>query len=283
MAHPVGRSGLLLLFLAAAACGPAGAPDTTALKAKLQADEQISLARFTPEETDTLARILQRTATPCDGVRTIADELLDPQSTCARARGAARFAARRLVDGYGPDDIETQILRRYRETEPVEINTEGAASLGPADAPATVIVFSDFECPVCARAAEVLRRIHERSPDGVRIVFKHFPLERHPMAMSAARASIAAGLQDKFWEFHDIVFANQEDIGPGLYMRAATELGLDVDRFEAERISEASAVQVQADREEGLRLGVEATPAIFVNGRRFQDSVEYLEEWIEEE
>ena len=283
MTHPVDRSGLLLLFLAVSACGPAGAPDTTALRAKLQADEPIRLSRFTPEETDTLARVLQRTATPCDGVRTIADELLDPQSTCARAVGAARFAARRLVDGYGADDIETQILRRYRETERVEIATSGAASLGPEGAPVTVVVFSDFECPVCARAAEVLRRIHERSPEGVRIVFKHFPLERHPMAMSAARASIAAGLQGKFWEFHDIVFANQDDIGPGMYVRAATELGFDVDRFEAERISEASAVQVQADREEGLRLGVEATPAIFVNGRRFQDSVEYLEEWIEEE
>ena len=88
------------ILLALAACGPAGAPDTTALRAKLAADEQLEVGRFTPEEKETLARILLRTATPCDGVRTIADELLDPASSCTRARGAARFAARRLLDGY---------------------------------------------------------------------------------------------------------------------------------------------------------------------------------------
>jgi protein-disulfide isomerase len=278
------RSGAIALAACAfAACGPAGSPDTTALRAKLQADEEIRLSRFTPEETESLARILLHVATPCDGVRTIGEELLDPHSTCARAKGAARFAARRLVDGYGAHDIETQLLHRYRESQPVEIDLDDSPTLGPPDAPITVVVFSDFECPVCARAAVVLKRIHEQSPDGVRIVYKHFPLDQHPMAMSAARASVAAAAQGKFWEFQEIIFENQDDIGPGLYVRAATTLGLDLDRFEAERISEASAAVVQADRAEGLRLGIEGTPAIYVNGNRFQDAVDYLEEWIEEE
>jgi protein-disulfide isomerase len=165
----------------------------------------------------------------------------------------------------------------------VEIPVDNAPSLGPADAPVTVVVFSDFECPHCARASRAMLEVHRRDPDRVRVVFKHFPLDAHPMAMSAARAAVAAQAQEKFWEFHDILFENQDDIGPSLYVRAATELGIDLDRFEAERISEASANAVQQDRLEGLRLGVEATPAVFVNGRRFEDAVSYLGEWIEEE
>ncbi|MBI5487929.1 MAG: DsbA family protein [Deltaproteobacteria bacterium] len=272
------------ILLSLAACGPAGAPDTTAIRAKLSADEQLDLARFTPEESETLARILLRAATPCDGVRTVAEELLDPASTCTRAQGAARFAARRLIDGYSADEIETQLLQRYRETEPLTIDLDDSPVLGPPDAPLTIVIFSDFECPICAAAAERLHAVRERSPERVRIVFKHFPIDQlHAMAMSAARAAIAAGNQGKFWEFHDALFADQESIGPGLYVRIATALGLDLDRFEAERISEASADRVRSDRAEGVRLGVEGTPAIFVNGRRFQDSVQYLEEWIEEE
>ena len=256
---------------------------TTALWGQLAADEQLEVGCHAREK-ETLARILLCTATLCDGVRTIADELLDPASSCTRARGAARFAARRPLDGYSADEIEEQILHRYRETEAVTIDLEGSPMLGPPDAPNTIVVFSDFECPVCARAAEHLTAVHQRSPDGVRIVFKHYPIDQlHAMAMSAARAVIAAGNQGKFWEFHDALFADQDAIGPGLYVRAATTLGLDIDRFETERISDATVERVRADRAEAARLGVEGTPAIFVNGRRFQDSVEFLEEWIEEE
>ncbi len=274
---------LLAAALAVPACGNGGSRDTASLRARLEQDEPLELSRFTAEEIDTLERILTSTATPCDAVRTIAEELQDPRSTCTRALGAARFAARRLVDGYSADEIEAQILRRYRETAPVEIATEGAPALGPAEAPVVVVVFSDFECPACKRAAEALSDLHRREPERLRVVFKHFPLDIHPMAMSAARAAVAAQTQGKFWEFHDALFASQDDIGPGLYVRIATGLGLDLDRFEADRISEASATTVQQDRAEGLRLGVEATPGIFVNGRRFQDVVDYLEEWIEEE
>ena len=278
-----GLAAMLVAALAAPACGNGDSRDTTSLRARLQQDEPLDLSRFTAEEVETLERILTNTATPCDAVRTIAEELQDPRSTCPRALGAARFAARRLADGYSADDVEAQILRRYRESQPVEIATEGAPALGPAEAPVVVVVFSDFECLACKRAAEVLADLHRRLPDRLRVIYKHFPLDIHPMAMSAARASVAAQTQDRFWEVHDRLFASQDDIGPGLYVRIATELALDLDRFEADRISEASATTVQQDRAEGLRLGVEATPAIFVNGRRFQDAVDYLEEWIDEE
>lgn len=282
--HPVLRLPARLLVLTAAlGCGSGESRDTTALRATLRQDAALGFERMTGDEVDTLVRLLGRLATPCDGVRSLADELTDPASACPRARGAARFAARRLMEGYGADDVESQVLRRYRETEPVEIDLENAPTLGPPEAAVTIVLFSDFECPHCRRAAEIAEQIQRQDPERIRLVYKHFPLDSHAMAMSAARAAVAAQAQEKFWEFHDLVYESQDDIGPGLYVRIATELQIDLDRFESERISQESATRVQRDKLEGQRVGVEVTPTIFVNGRRFQDGVESLEAWIEEE
>ena len=282
--HPVRTLPAALPLLAALlGCGSGESRDTTALRATLRQDQALGYERMTGQEADTLVRLLLRIATPCDGVRSVADELTAPAPACPRAQGAARFAARRLMEGYGADDVESQVVRRYRETEAVTIDVEDAPVLGPAEAPVTVVLFSDFECPHCRRASEIVEGLQQENPERIRLIYKHFPLDSHAMAMSAARAAVAAQAQGKFWEFHDQVYQNQDDIGPGLYVRVATELQMDLDRFESERISQESATRVQRDKLEGQRIGVEATPTIFVNGRRFQDGVESLEAWIEEE
>jgi len=282
--HPVRTLSAWPLAIAVVlGCGSGESRDTTALRATLRQDEALGFERMTGQEVDTLVRLLTRVATPCDGIRSLADELVDAATACPRARGAARFAARRLMEGYGADDVESQVIRRYRETDPVAIDLEGSAPLGPDDAEVTVVVFSDFECPHCRRASEAAVELQRENPSRIRLFYKHFPLDSHAMAMSAARACVAAQAQDKFWEFHDRIYENQDDIGPGLYVRIATELQMDIDRFESERISQDSATRVQRDKLEGQRIGVEATPTIFVNGRRFQDGVESLEAWIEEE
>lgn len=272
-----------ICLAAAPACGPRTDRDTSALLRKLADDPRVGVDRLTVAERETLIGLIGGIAAPCDGVRTIAEELLDPASDCGRARGAARFIARRLVDGFGRADIEAQVLRRYRDSQPVSIDTTGAPVLGPPDAPVRIVVFSDFECPHCARAAAILHEVRSRRPESIRIAFKHFPLDSHPMAMSAARASVAAHAQDRFREFHDALFEAPESIGPRLYVEIATRLGMDIDRFEIERLSDASANVIRQDKAEGLRIGVESTPAIFVNGRRFEDSIDVLAEWIEED
>lgn len=283
--HPVPPhpARLLALALALLGCGSREGRDTSALRAILRQDPALRLDRMTAQEVDTLVGLLTHLATPCDRIRTLADELTDPASACPRARGATRFAARRLLEGYGADEIESQVIRRYRETEPVTIDLEGTEPLGPEDAPITIVVFSDFECPHCRRASETLLRLQRENPTRIRLFYKHFPLDSHPMAMSAARASVAAQAQGRYWEFHERLYENQDEIGPALYVRIASELGMDIDRFESERVSQESATRVQRDKLEGQRIGVEATPTIFVNGRRFQDSIEALDEWIEEE
>jgi protein-disulfide isomerase len=273
----------LPVCLALAACGAGGSRDTNPLRVRLAADPGMPLADMTGTEVDTLLRLLDRIATPCDGVRTLADDLLADPAVCPRARGAARFAARRVMDGYGASDVEADVIQRYRESQPVSINTDDAPTLGPEDAPLVVVIFSDFECPHCAEAAGILAEYRAANPDRLRLVFKNFPLDRHVAGTIAARAAVAAALQGKFWEFHDALFAAQDELGPSLYTRIATALGMDLDRFEADRISDATAERLQKDRAEGLRLGIEATPTLFVNGRRFDDALERLPDWLEEE
>jgi protein-disulfide isomerase len=138
---------------------------------------------------------------------------------------------------------------------------------GPADAP-VVIEYADFECPFCAAMSLRLRGRR------VRRVFRHFPVKSsHPRAWAAACAAEAAGLQSAFWEMHDALFADQGRLeDPHLWDRAG-RLGLDVERFDAERRSEAVRLRVRRDFESGVRAGVVTTPTLFVGAQRLAGSI----------
>jgi len=126
---------------------------------------------------------------------------------------------------------------------------------------ALVIVYGDYECPYCAKVEAQLR---ERA---VRQVFRHFPVvSKHPRGEVLARAAEAAALQDRFWEMHDSLFADQGRLDDPHLWERARELGLDLDRFEADRRSDAVGERVEADFRAGVRAGVMATPALFGEG-----------------
>jgi protein-disulfide isomerase len=131
---------------------------------------------------------------------------------------------------------------------------------GPAAAP-LVIEYADFECPFCAVLSA---RLAERS---VRRAFRHFPVRSsHPRAWPAACAAEAAGLQGRFWEMHDLLFADQGRLeDPHLWQRAR-ELGLDLERFDADRRSEPVRDRVRRDFESGIRAGVVTTPTLWAGG-----------------
>ena len=145
---------------------------------------------------------------------------------------------------------------------------------GPEDAP-LVIVYADFECPYCAAAEVKLRGAR------LRIVFRHFPVRSsHPRAWPAACAAEAAGLQDRFWEMHDLLFADQGRLeDPHLWARART-LGLDLERFDSDRRSPSVAARIRRDFESGVRGGVVTTPTLVANGalRTGQIDVHSLEQ-----
>ena len=139
---------------------------------------------------------------------------------------------------------------------------------GPADAPVTIIEFSDFQCPYCSRVVPTLSRLKDRYGDSIRIVFRDFPLVQiHPQAAKAAEAGACANEQGKFWPMHDLMFANQAHLDvPSLKQHAAT-VGLDAAAFEKCLDSGKHAAEWQKDAADGEKAGVQSTPAFFVNGR----------------
>ena len=131
---------------------------------------------------------------------------------------------------------------------------------GPAGAP-PALLYADFECPYCAAAAAQLDGAH------LRVAFRHFPVRSsHPRAWAAACAAEAAGLQGRFWDMHDLLFADQGRLeDPHLWDRART-LGLDLERFDADRRGDAAQTRIRRDFEAGVRGGIVTTPTLVAGG-----------------
>jgi len=148
----------------------------------------------------------------------------------------------------------------------VDIAADGP-SKGPADAAVTIIEFSDFQCPYCSRALPALEEVMNLYPNDVRIVYRHLPLDNiHPRARVAAEASLCADDQGKFWEYHDVLFANNRALEDEDLRGNAETVGLDIDAFTQCMTEERHAVKVEADLEAGRAVGLSGTPAFFVNG-----------------
>jgi protein-disulfide isomerase len=150
----------------------------------------------------------------------------------------------------------------------VEVSTDGAPIRGAADAPVTVVEFSDFECPFCKQTHPTLKQLLERYPGKVRLAYRDFPLDSiHPQARRAAEAARCAQDQGKFWEYHDLLFTQSPQLAPEDLRRYAGQVGVDVTKFDSCLAAGTHKAAVQRDLEEGNRLGITGTPAFFVNGR----------------
>lgn len=137
---------------------------------------------------------------------------------------------------------------------------------GSKKADITIIAFSDFQCPFCKRGDDTIKEVQKKYGDRIRYVFKNFPLSFHPQAEPAAKAVWAAGKQNKFYEFHDKLFENQQKLGDELYVQIANDLKLNIDKFNKDRASEEAAKAVKADMEAGQAVGIQGTPGFIVNG-----------------
>jgi len=195
-----------------------------------------------------------------DGIDDQTSVLLGVQESLADIQDAVAGGA--LRPGAPP-----QARRGPDPSQRVEIPVGDAAVRGPAKADVTIVEYSDFQCPFCARVVPTLNQIRETYGERVNLVYKHLPLRIHPEAPGAAAAAEAAGLQGKFWEMHDKIFAGQRELSDAKYVEWARELGLDLERFEKDRKSEAVRARLAKDEEEANRFGVSGTPAFFINGR----------------
>jgi protein-disulfide isomerase len=186
-------------------------------------------------------------------------ESKDQEATLAYA-GQLRRAATVQINLTAPDS-------------PVfSIATDDQPTKGSAKALVTIVAFTDFECPSCARQHPVLDRIVTEFGDRVRLVVRDFPLSQHANARKAAEAAEAAREQGKYWEYSSVLFRNQSALGVDKLRQYAAELGLDRARFDASLDSGKFAEKVQRDIVDGRKLGINGTPTLYINGKRVSDN-----------
>jgi protein-disulfide isomerase len=168
----------------------------------------------------------------------------------------------------------------------VEVSTDEGAVRGMAEAPVTLVEFSDFHCPFCKRVQPTLEKLLVKYPKQVKLVFRDFPLDKlHPQAREAAEAARCAKKQGKFWEYHDLLFATAPRASPKDLETYAHQVGIDGRQFVLCLSDGGPQAAVQQDVEEGSRLGITGTPMFFINGRPLSGALplERFVQVIEEE
>lgn len=175
----------------------------------------------------------------------------------------SRSVERAFVDSLLEDaDVQIQF-----EAPRVQVAAQGPAR-GPDDAPVTIIEFSDFQCPFCARAGPTVKQVLARYPEQVRFVYRHYPLGSiHPRAHAAAVASACAAEQGKFWEYHDLLFANAKKLADEDLAGYAEQAGADAAAFSQCVTEGRFDAEVERDIAAGRAAGVTGTPTFFINGR----------------
>lgn len=176
----------------------------------------------------------------------------------------------------------SSVLSSYESSRRIEIPSHPLDPvLGPGDGPVRLVVFSSFQCPACKWFNGITHRLQRRFGDRLSITFKHFPLSRNcnpgvsidmqPRACAAAAAAEAANRQGMFWRYHDDLYASSLEASEPLLEAIARNAGVNFERWRTDRESQLVQAKVRTDAEMGSRLGVNGTPAVFLNGRRVED------------
>ena len=253
--------------------GPAGEAGGEAGEAgEVPSDELIreapgvDLSKLAPDKRELFFATINTEASACDKPHSLAVSLRDDDS-CRDSMHVAQFIADRIAAGAQPGDIKLDLDEVLEALKPREIDVSDRPVYGNERAPVTMVVFADFQCPVCKHEEPKLREAVDRHKGRVKLVFKHFPLALHPRGEAAALAAEAAYQQDQFWEMADKLFGNQQEATDEDFARFARELGLDGAQFEADLDAEEVKAAVAKDRSDGETLSLPGTPTVFVNGR----------------
>lgn len=242
----------------------------------------VDLSGLTKAQTATVLKLLRTEGCSCGcGMKIAECRTKDPN--CAYSKGMAQVivdairhgktaeqawqAALASDAGKGPKE-HNQVLE-----DAVKIPVDGAPVRGPANAKITLVEFSDFQCPFCIAATPQLESVLKTYPSQVKLVFKQFPLDTHAQAPMAAAASLAAKNQGKFWPMYDALFAQRGHLSRQGILGLAAHLGLDMKRFQSDLDSAATKRAVDRDIADGERIGVDATPTLFVDGQRYNGPV----------
>ena len=177
----------------------------------------------------------------------------------ARIRQALLVSLRRQADIHiNLPALEPPILTVSVDDDP---------SIGPANAPVTLVEFSDFQCPYCQKSVGTLKELRRLYGEKIRMVYRDYPGPNHPYASQAAEAAQCAGAQRKYWEYHDILFDRQTPGKGWDFPALAKELGLQPDTFATCLDTGRYREEVAKDLQDGFTLGITSTPTFFINGR----------------
>ena len=244
----------------------------------------VDMSSLSPAQRQLALKIMREQGCSCQCNMKIAEcRVVDPR--CTYSRGLASVIIENVRAGKTePRIVAAMAASKFAHLieqpperlleDPVPLRTGGAPELGPKDARVTLVEFSDFQCPYCAKAAPQVEAILKAYPKDVKLFYKQFPLDTHPQAKMAAEASLAAFKQGKFWELHDKMFANYRSLSRENVLVWAKALGLDMPRFEKDMNSPLTRAVVERDTAEGDQAGVEGTPTIFVDGKRFNGPID---------
>jgi protein-disulfide isomerase len=152
-----------------------------------------------------------------------------------------------------------------------DIDTSKSPFKGSEDAPVIIVEYTDFQCPYCARLSATLDQVMKLYPGKLKIVYKSFPLSSHKYSWKAATTAMAAYEKGKFWEVYKEIFANYNRVNDEKLKEIRTHFGLDTPEFETLMNSPEIRSQVASDRNEGIQLGVQGTPTVFINGKRLNN------------
>jgi protein-disulfide isomerase len=250
--------------------------------ARVEKLEQVDTSALTDSERKVWIELVNTQLSPCGEPVGVAQCVVERRS-CGSCVPAARYLVRLVSEGLEKNEIEEFYGARYDAKKKVAIDTADAPVRGAPMAKVTIVEFSDFECPYCGRAHPALSTLLSEFDGQVNLVFKNFPLEGHKNSMPAARASVAAQLQGKFWPVADALFEHQRELSTDKIREIAQRAGLDMARFDADVASAAVQQRVDNDKKEGASLGIQGTPSLFVNGRPYKEPIQNLSKYVKEE
>lgn len=219
-------------------------------------------------ELSALTQLLDEGACPCDPKLSL--KACVEAKSCAKATTLAAFGADKFREGMGIEEVREAVVKKYiSDNLTFTFELKDTPKKGAENGKITIVEFADFECPHCAMMRKVLDRVVKAHPETVTVYFKQFPIAFHQYAEKAARATLAAHRQGRFWQMHDIVFANQGKLTDESFVAFATELGMNVEKFKKDMADPAIARQVQRDKQEGMDANLSGTPTLFINGKLY--------------
>ena len=256
---------------------PAGPVDTTPLQG-------IDLTKIDTDKQQIFYKLIGSLESPCGKGNESLRKSYTTDTSCKRAPLAVRYVVSLLQDEVPEAQVREAWEAKYKQGVPtVKLDVSHAPHAGTDGAPIRLVEFYDYGCPHCQAFKPMMEKVLADEQGKVVEYFMQFPLEKHENSKSAASAALAANAQGKFKEMHDLLFENAPNQNHEQVTEMAKKLGLDMTKFEADYAE--ALPQVESDLHQGEGVGVDSTPTLFFNTRKYEGPMHprYIEMWIDEE